>query len=63
MSKLNSLHGFLAGILLSLKTWRKTKTTIEDLKRIEFKTAAQGLGLRFTKRIRNVFRFKWIKKL
>jgi len=62
MLKLNSLNGFLAGILLSLKTRRKIKTTAEDLKRLDFKTAAQGLGLRFTKRIRNIFRYKWIKK-
>jgi hypothetical protein len=33
------------------------------LQRAEFKTSTQRLGLRFTERIREIFRHRWIKKL
>ena len=60
-SKTNSFLGFLGGIFLSLKTRSKTESNTEDLKQMEFRTSTQKLGLRFTERIRDVFRFKWIR--
>ena len=38
------------------------KPTANDLSRAEFKTSTQRLGVRFTERIRDVFRFRWIRK-
>jgi hypothetical protein len=35
---------------------------MEDLKRAEFGTSTQKIGVRFTERIRDVFRFEWLKK-
>jgi hypothetical protein len=61
--KINSLLGSLAGLFLSLFGKSPAKPDAEDLKRAEFKTSAQRLGIRFTERIRKVFRFKWLKRL
>jgi hypothetical protein len=41
---------------------KKYKVGIENFKRMEFSNNTQRLGLRFTERIRDIFRFKWIKK-
>jgi hypothetical protein len=62
-SKLSSFLGFLAGGLLSLFGKSPAKPTTEDFRRMEFRTSTQRLGIRFTEKIRNVFRFKWIRKL
>jgi hypothetical protein len=60
-SKNNSFIGWFAGVFVSKFNKRKTKLTGEDLKRAEFKTSTQGMGVRFSDKIRNIFRFKWIK--
>lgn len=61
-SKLNSFIGFLAGGLLSIFGGNRGKATTDDFVRIEFKTSTQQLGVRFTERIRGVFRFRWLKR-
>ena len=61
-SKIGSVLGFFAGGLLSIFGKSAGKPTVEDLKRAEFKTSTQRLGLRFTERIREVFRFRWLRK-
>jgi hypothetical protein len=60
--KINSFFGLLAAGLLSLLVKSPAKPTADDLKQTEFKTSTQRLGIRFTKRIRQVFRFRWIRK-
>jgi len=40
----------------------KIKSTPEDLKKMEFSTSSQRLGISFTDKIRNTFRHRWIKK-
>jgi len=52
--------GFIAAILSVFG--KKLKPTAEDFQKLEFKTSTQQMGVRFTEKIRNVFRFKWIKK-
>jgi len=59
-NKINSFLGLLAGIFLSLFGKSRTKPTVEDLKRAEFKTSTQLLGVRFTEKVRDVFRFRWL---
>jgi len=59
----NSVLGFLAGLLASIFLKKAMKPTSEDLKKAEFKSSTQRMGLRFTEQIRNIFRFKWIKKV
>ncbi|MDD5328165.1 MAG: hypothetical protein PHY02_10195 [Phycisphaerae bacterium] len=62
-TKLNSFLGLLAGGLLSIFGRPPAKPTTRDLKQMEFETSTQHLGARFTEKIRQVFRFRWIKKL
>ncbi len=61
-TKIGSVLGFLAGGLLSVFSKKTIKPAAEDFKRIEFKTSTQRIGIRFTEKIRRVFRFKWIRK-
>jgi hypothetical protein len=62
-SKIGSFLGWFAGLFLSLFGKSPAKPTTEDFKRAEFKTSTQSLGVRFSERIRKVFRFKWLRKL
>lgn len=57
-----TFFGSIAGTILSLFGKSPTKPTVEDLEQAEFKTSTQRLGVRFTNKIRGVFRFKWLKK-
>jgi len=61
-SKINSFLGLLAGGLLSIFGKSPAKPTANDFRRMEFKTSTQHLGVRFTEKIRQVFRFKWLRK-
>jgi len=61
-SKINSLLGLLAGGLLSIFGKSPAKPTASDFRRMEFKTSTQRLGVRFTEKIRQVFRFRWLKR-
>jgi len=60
-AKINSFLGLLAGWVLSLFGKSLSKTGADDLKRADFKTSTQNLGIRFSEKIRDVFRFKWLK--
>jgi len=59
-SETKSFLGFVASVILSLFG---KKPGTEDLKKNDFKTSTQCLGVRFTEKIRDVFRFKWIRKI
>ena len=61
-TRINSLLALIAGLLLSMFGKSPAKPTPADLQRAEFKTSTQRLGIRFTERIRDVFRFKWLRK-
>lgn len=56
-NKKNAFLGFMAGLFSK----SPTKPTIDDLKKADFKTAADDMGIRFTEKIRDVFRFRWIR--
>jgi len=60
-AKINSFLGLLAGRLLSVFGKSPAKPTTDDFNRMEFKTSTQRLGIRFSERIREVFRFKWLR--
>ncbi len=59
---MKSFFGLLAGVLLSLFGKSPPEPTAADLQRVEFKTSTQRLGIRFTEKIREVFRFKWLRR-
>jgi len=61
-SKINAFIGTIAGWFLSLFGKGPGKPTTDDLAKADFKTSTQGMGVRFTEKIRNVFRFKWIRR-
>ncbi len=61
-TKINSFLGLLAGGILSMFGKLRSKLTPDDLKKVEFKTSTQRLGVRFTERIRRVFRARWLRK-
>ena len=60
--KKRSLLDPIAAMALSIFARSLPKPTTADLQKAEFKTSTQRLGLRFTEKIRNSFRFRWIKK-
>jgi hypothetical protein len=61
-TKPNSFLGWFAGLLLSIRGKSPAKPGNEDFKKLDFGTSTQRLGIRFTERIRDVFRFHWLKK-
>jgi len=62
-AKAGSFFGWLAGLFMSLFGKSPSRPMVEDLKRAEFKTSTQRLGIRFTEKIRDVFRFRWLRKV
>jgi len=61
-AKMSSFLGSLAGLFLLLFGKSSIKPTAEDWQRAEFKSSTQRLGIRFNERIRDIFRFRWLKK-
>jgi len=53
--------GLIAAVASAL-FGKSPKTSIDDIKRADFKTSSQRIGVRFTDKIRNVFRSRWLKK-
>lgn len=53
--------GLLAAWLMKLFA-KERKLTTRDLKQADFSTNTQKMGLRFSEKIRNVFRKNWLKK-
>lgn len=58
-----SFLGRLMGELLLLFGRLPARPAPEDLSRADFKAGMQRVGVRFTDKIRDVFRFKWLRKL
>ena len=61
-NKTNSFLGFLAGLVLTVFGRTGDKINTDDLKRTDFVTSTQRLGVGFGERIRSVFRFRWLRK-
>ncbi len=53
--------GFIAS-LISAFTHKNKKKDTDDLSKIEYKNSTQTMGITFNDRIRNAFRFRWIKR-
>jgi hypothetical protein len=60
-TRISSLLGFVAAAMLSLFGKSPAGPAADDLKRADFPTSTQRLGIRFTERIRDAFRFRWLK--
>ncbi|MBN1795315.1 MAG: hypothetical protein JW804_01450 [Sedimentisphaerales bacterium] len=61
-TKKGSILGWAAGVFSGLSGKKNTKPTEKDLSRLDFKASTQKIGVSLTERIRDVFRFKWIRK-
>jgi hypothetical protein len=55
--------GLAAGLIARLSRTRRREVTGEDLRRNDYATSTQRMGVRFTERIRNAFRFRWIREI
>jgi len=60
--KKNKFAGFWAVVLLHIFSRKKHQITGRDLKKAEFKTDSQAIGVTFNDKIRRVFRGNWLKK-
>jgi hypothetical protein len=59
--KLGSLLGLMAGVASAL-FGKSIKANTDDIKQADLGTSTQRMGVRFTDKIRNVFRNRWLKK-
>jgi hypothetical protein len=57
----NSILGWIAGLFLIFSKSKK-KITTDELQKADYKISTQSLGISFTERIRDVFRFRWLRK-
>lgn len=54
--------GLLGSLYARLFGGRLPTVTSRDLKRQDFPVSTQRMGVRFTERIRDTFRFRWLRK-
>jgi len=55
--------GFAAGLIARRFRTRRPEVTGEDLRKNDYSTSTQRMGVRFTERIRNAFRLRWIREI
>jgi len=60
-TKKNTILGYIAGLLSSVFGQQVQKPDVNNIREKEFSTSTQKMGFTFTEKIRNIFRFKWIK--
>ena len=54
--------GFAGVVLARLFSGRLPRPSSGDLKKHDYRASTQRMGVRFTERIRDTFRFRWIRK-
>jgi hypothetical protein len=55
--------GFVGGLISRLFRTPLPDVIPEDLKRHDYSASTQRMGVRFTERIRNAFRLRWIRAI
>ncbi len=55
--------GCAGGLLARLSGPRLPEITRDDLRKNDYSTNTQRMGVRFTERIRSAFRFRWIREI
>lgn len=53
--------GLLAGLLLYFRAAGRQRADSARMSHLEFGTSTQAAGIRFTERLRNVFRLRWLR--
>jgi len=56
------IENFKISFVIFISSLFKKKLKSRNLKEIDFSTSTQKLGVRFTDRIRDIFRHRWVKK-
>jgi hypothetical protein len=54
--------GYAVGLFSHLHIRRSPKITPDDLRKHDYPISTQKMGIRFTERIRDTFRFRWLKR-
>jgi hypothetical protein len=52
---------FYIGLVWRIFSLRKSKADSEQMRRMDYSTSTQRMGLRFTEKIRNTFRHRWLR--
>jgi hypothetical protein len=52
----------MASLLVRRFSGCRPRVCVEDLKKRDYRTSMQRIGVHFTERIRDTFRFRWIRK-
>jgi hypothetical protein len=55
--------GLAAGLISRLSHTPRRNLVGADLKKHDYATSAQRMGVRFTERVRNMFRLRWIREI
>jgi len=55
--------GLVGGLISRLFRTPLPDVTGGDLRKHDYSTSTQRIGVRFTERIRNAFRFRWIREI
>jgi len=54
--------GCAVGLLSRLRIRRMPRIAATDLRKHDYSISTQRMGLRFTERIRDTFRFRWLRR-
>jgi hypothetical protein len=57
------IENYGISLLLVISSLFKRKAKTNDIRKMEFSASTQKIGVRFTDKIRDIFRHKWIKKV
>jgi len=55
--------GRVGGLIAQLSRVPRPRVTGADLRRQDYAASTQRLGVRFTERVRDVFRFRWMREI
>ena len=55
--------GLVGGLISRLSRPPLPNVTTEDLRKHDYSASTQRMGVRFTERIRDTFRFRWIREI
>jgi hypothetical protein len=56
------IENFKISFVIFISSLFKKKLKSKNLKEIDFSSSTQKMGVRFTDRIRDIFRHRWVKK-
>jgi hypothetical protein len=55
--------GLAGGLIAGLSRTPRSEVTGADLRKNDYRTSTQRIGVRLTERVRNAFRHRWIREI